>query len=28
VWDETGSGTITFKDGSKETFEDFQFRRN
>ena len=28
VWDETGSGTITFKDGSKETFEDFQFRRS
>ncbi len=27
VWDETGSGTITFKDGSKETFDSFQFRR-
>jgi hypothetical protein len=27
VWDELGSGTITFRDGSKETFENFQFRR-
>jgi hypothetical protein len=28
VWDANGSGTITFKDGSTETFENFQFRRS
>ena len=27
VWDETASGTITFKDGSTETFENFEFSR-
>jgi hypothetical protein len=28
VWDANGSGKITFKDGTVETFEDFQFRKS
>jgi hypothetical protein len=25
TWDPQGSGTITFKDGSKQSFTDFRF---
>ena len=28
VWDASGTGTITFKDGSTATFDNFQFRRS